>query len=327
MGHSQSTSRAIRLAQIQHFLHKNSNGLTTREIANLCGVTVRTIQRDLLILQSDLKVPLSKEHGDRYTIFREYLLPPVSLSLYEALVVFLASRLTMRQTDENNPHVESALNKIASVLPSPISIQLRQAIRTINSKPVDSGNVNIFEQLAIAWGTRRRVKIHYQSLKSMEPKEWFLAPYFIEMTGTGYSTYVIGNATSPDRQGITTFKLDRIREIELLNEEFEIPLEMDLAKLLQGSWGIIWGEEIEVKLRFSPDVTRRVKESIWHPSQLIEDLPDGGCLFTVRVGSILEMTPWIRGWGADVEVLEPKTLRDEFCGYSQKLFQKYNQPL
>ncbi|WP_407079695.1 WYL domain-containing protein [Candidatus Hakubella thermalkaliphila] len=50
-------------------------------------------------------------------------------------------------------------------------------------------------------------------------------------------------------------------------------------------------------MKFSPKVTRRVKKSTWHPSQVIEDLPDGGCIFTVRVSSTLEMTPWIRGWG------------------------------
>ena len=85
----------------------------------------------------------------------------------------------------------------------------------------------------------------------------------------------------------------------------------------------MWGEETEVKLKFSPQVTRRVKESVWHPSQTIEDLPGGGCVLIVRVGSVLEMTPWIRGWGPDVEVLEPEELRENFHRWSSELWELY----
>ncbi|MBT9166300.1 MAG: hypothetical protein DDT25_00983 [Chloroflexi bacterium] len=45
-------------------------------------------------------------------------------------------------------------------------------------------------------------------------------------------------------------------------------------------------------------LTKRLRESV----QEIQDLPDRGCLLTVRIGSTLEIMPWIRGWGPDVEV-------------------------
>ena len=179
--------------------------------------------------------------------------------------------------------------------------------------------MNIFEQVAIAWGTQRRIKIVYHSLRSNQEKVWIVDPYFIEMTGVGYSVYVIGYAEGADRKGITTFKLNRIRGIELLEESFEIPENLKLDELLGSSWGVVWGEDIVVKLKFSPNVTRRVKESNWHPSQIIEDLPDGGCILTLRVGSTLEITPWIRGWGSDVEVIEPQGLREEFRGYAHRI--------
>jgi predicted DNA-binding transcriptional regulator YafY len=44
-------------------------------------------------------------------------------------------------------------------------------------------------------------------------------------------------------------------------------------------------------------------------SKTYEDLPNGGCVMTLTVSHTLEMKPWIRGWGADCEVLEPEDLR------------------
>ena len=312
-------SRLVRLTQIQHFLHKNKAGLTSKELAQLCDTTIRTIQRDLLFLQSDLHIPLTNKGHDRYGIMNEYVLPPVSYSLYEALALFLAARLIVRQTDDNNPHIKSALVKLTSSMPKSLGINLRKSIANFGKRLVDLDELDVFEKIAIAWVTQKRVKIIYKSLSRGEDKEWLVNPYFIEMTGIGYSTYLIGYGESADRNGITTFKFNRIKEVIILDEEFNIPEDFDIEKLLGSGWGVMWGESIEVKLKFSPDVTRRVKETTWHQSQQIQDLPDGSCILTLQVGSTLEMTPWIRGWGADVEVIEPAEFREQFKEWAKQL--------
>jgi predicted DNA-binding transcriptional regulator YafY len=320
--HGTSIPRSIRLAQLQHFLHKNSKGLTTQELSRLCGVCVRTIQRDLLDLQTDLNVPIT-QNGNRYGILGSYTLPPIFFSLYEAMALFLTARLALRQTDENNPHMQHALAKISAVLPSALAESLKSGIQAITEKKTNPDFIKTFESVAIAWITQRQMKIHYLSLGSDQTKEWLLEPYFVEMTGVGYSTYVIGHAIREGKEGIITFKLDRIRTAEVLDTNFETPKNFDISRLLSYSWGIIWGDEAQIKLKFSAKVSRRVKESMWHLSQVIDDLPDGGCFMTLRVGSALEITPWIRSWGPDVEVLEPEELRNEFSKYALMLAQIY----
>lgn len=107
-----------------------------------------------------------------------------------------------------------------------------------------------------------------------------------------------------------TFKLERLERAQMLDEVYEIPVDFDPDDYLEASWGIMHGEEtVEVVLQFSPKAASRVKESMWHPSQEIDDLRDGGCLFTVYVSEPREMQPWIRSWGPDVEVLAPPALR------------------
>jgi predicted DNA-binding transcriptional regulator YafY len=315
---STSIPRSIRLARLQHLLHKNPKGLTSNELARLCGVCVRTIQRDLLDLQSGLSVPIT-QNGNHYGILGGYTLPPIFFSLYEAMALFLASRLILRQTDENNPYIQQALVKVSDVLPPPIAERLRAGIEKISMKKLNPDFLKIFESVAVAWITQRQLRLEYLSLSSETTKEWVVDPYFVEMTGIGYSMYVIGHGVREGKEGIITFKLDRIKSAEVLETNFEIPPGLDFGKLLSSSWGIMWGEDTGLKLRFSSRITRRVKECVWHPSQVIEDLPDGSCLMTLRVGSALEVTPWIRSWGPDVEVLEPLGLRQELAQQAAEL--------
>jgi len=319
-----SLARAVRLTQIQHFLHSNPAGLTSKELADLCGVCMRTIQRDICSLETHLKIPLT-QNGDRYGISEGYILPPVSFSLYEAMVIFLACRLALRQTDENNPHIEKAITKISSVLPLPLATLLKESASSIGDKKEDPTFIRNFEKIAIAWTTQRQVRMKYQSLESDDVKEWLLEPYFVDMTGIGFSVYVIGHAVREGKEGIITFKFERMKDLDVLSKRFEIPNDINIGKLLASSWGIFTGEAISIVLKFSPHVTRRVKESVWHISQLIEDTPDGGCLLSLRVNSTLEITPWIRSWGPDVEVIRPNELRKEFADWAARQASMYGK--
>ena len=57
-----------------------------------------------------------------------------------------------------------------------------------------------------------------------------------------------------------------------------------------------------------------------------ELLPNGDLIWSTQVAEWREMLPWIRGWGADVEVLEPKALRREIEREVLRLAKVYQMP-
>jgi predicted DNA-binding transcriptional regulator YafY len=110
----------------------------------------------------------------------------------------------------------------------------------------------------------------------------------------------------------------------MLDKDYEVPADFDANTYLADSWGIMRGEVLtDVVLQFNPDVAALVKERTWHVSQTIDELADGGLLFTVRISDPREMRPWIRSWGADVEVLEPVALRDEMADQARRMVERY----
>jgi predicted DNA-binding transcriptional regulator YafY len=48
-----------------------------------------------------------------------------------------------------------------------------------------------------------------------------------------------------------------------------------------------------------------VRERIWHPSQKIQELADGGLELTLHLSSLHEIEPWVLSWGEHVRVVGP----------------------
>ena len=312
-------SRAARLQRLEHNLYNAPQGLRVVELAERCGVDRRTIYRDLLTLD-EMGVPVWENAG-RYSIDRESYLSTVRLNLNEAISLYFAVRLLTHHSDENNPHVVAALSKLASSLPdSTISDHISRAAEQIRAKPLRTIYIRALEGITRAWADRRRVLLQYRSA-SGEVTERIVHPYFLEASRSEPASYVIGYDEL--RDAIRTFKIERVVQADLLDSSYTIPDDFDPYQFLASSWSVMNEREVEVWLRFSPVVAERVKESVWHHSQQIDNLPGGGCDLRMQVGGIREVRAWVLGWGADVEVLAPQALRDEVQDHARRMLARY----
>jgi predicted DNA-binding transcriptional regulator YafY len=325
--------KAWRLIKIERLLFRHPQGYRSSELARIFHVDQRTINRDLQDLQSTpFYLPLVQEPAPdwRWHLMdgARFTLPPLRLTLEQGASLYLAARLLQRAIDEHNPVIERAIEALAEVLPSEIGGQVQRLItRGDGLAHDDRGFLEVFKTITLGWATGRVVHIWHRSAGSENVHDYDLHPYLIEASAVGYATYVIGWASWFDE--IHTFKLERIQKAELMESTFSVPQDFDPVNLLRTAWGIAYaasGEALErVRLRFSPDVTRRVKESVWHTSQQIEDLPEGGCILTVEVGHAWEMVPWIRGWGPDCEVLAPQELRKQVAAEMRRAAEMYEE--
>jgi CRISPR-associated endonuclease/helicase Cas3 len=267
--------------------------------------------------------PIEKDDQGRYHIPRTKLISEIKLNLHEALTLYLAGRKTSRQTRFHQPHTVNAVEKLAATLRQPMTERLLKSAEQLMKQEKNSEKVKIIETITQGWVEQRKVKIEYQALGNEGLKRHDISAYFIEPSIWSDSVYVIAKSDFDDK--IYSFKIDRILSAFLLGETFEMPESFDEEQLLKHAWGIWYGnkEPEQVKLRFSPTVTRRVKESIWHPLENVKDTEDGGCIWSVDIAEWREMLPWIRGWGADCEVLEPKALREVLIREAQSLAELY----
>ena len=179
------------------------------------------------------------------------------------------------------------------------------------------------ERLTIAWAEQRKARLWHRSDKTGKVVEYLFSPYFIEPYAVGQTTMLIGLSEPPG--SLRTLKIERIERVEQTHESYAIPLDFDPRELLADAWGIWYTdhEPIEVVLKFHPRVANRVRETRWHRSEEETELADGSLLWKAKVAEAHEMIPWIRGWGADVEVLGPEELRKSITNEARKLAQLY----
>lgn len=316
-------SKAARLRRIEHKLYNSPGGIRVIELAEYCHVDRRTIYRDLVTLE-EMGVPVW-EDDKRYGIDRESYLSTVRLNLNEAIALYFAARLLAHHSDENNPHVAGALDKLAASFPDAmISHHIARAADLIRAKPLRSAYVRVLEAITRAWADRRKVQIRYRA-PGGATTERVICPYFLEVARGEPGSYVIGYDDL--RDALRTFKIERITDAEVLNESYTIPDDFDPYERFSAAWSVMDDAEVDIHLRFSATAAERVRESIWHRSQRIVEQSDGGCELFMRVSGIREVRGWVLSWGSDVEVLAPPELRDEVRDHALRMAERYQSVL
>ena len=322
--HTRAATKAARLNYIEILLWSHPEGLRPADIARRLGVHRSTVSRylcdlpDYIYVDDDGKWKIS-EFAD---LFR------LTLNIHEALALHLAARMMTARTDKINPHAAALLRKLGLALEKSAPAMARHILRAADqlddsSRKFEPAYVENLQKLTMAWVTRKVVKVQHRHIESGQVYEYRFAPYFIEPYPLGRTTHVIGWRRPPG--ALRTFKIERIVTVEITREAYEIPEDFDPYELLQHAWGIMYaeGEPAEIVLRFTPEVAPRVRETRWHPTEVIETCEDGSLMWKARVADPVEMLPWIRGWGKDVEVLAPAFLRTRIREEVRSLAARY----
>ena len=304
----ESGEKFLRVFQLYQRLCDTRSGLTTRQLADELEVTPRTVQRYIATLRDSAGVDVEEVDG-RWHVGTRSLLPPMQLDHHQATALLVAVRLLHQMRQEHDPSLVGALAQLSRALRIPaVTRYLEATIEAAEQRPQNPERRAVEGTVVDGFVTGRALEVAYTD-KAGRVTRRVLRPYFLEPRPEGRVIYVFAHDELSGQ--LRSFRLDRIVSARLLPQTFEVPADFDIDVVIGGSWGIWIGEpDIDVVLRFSATVARRVRETPWHPAATLHDLPAGGVEMRLRVASEVEMRPWVLGWGAAVEVVEPAVLRD-----------------
>lgn len=310
-------------------LIQGERGWTSRRLAEECGVSERTIFRDLKMLDA-AGIPYFFDPDNKcYSIHRDFFLPPMQLTLDEALALTaLAEHVGASEQVPFTQAAARAISKIRGHLPVALRQELEEierhmTIRLAASQPSDGPN-DVYERVRKALMTKRVLRCEYESLaKDQIGREFLLKPYTLFFCQRAW--YVIGHHSLYDE--VRCMKLTRFTTMQHTDIPYEIPKDFSLAEHLGCAWRMIRGEKrYEVELAFDAEFAETISDTQWHSTQQILWHEDQSITFRCTVDGLDEIVWWVLSMGPHCVVKKPRELAMRVKQLAEGIVQQYAQP-
>jgi predicted DNA-binding transcriptional regulator YafY len=158
--------RLFRLFHLMDHLRARVTPVTARDLAELTGMSVRSIYRDIADLQA-MGAPIRGEGGMGYVMERGYFMPSLHLEADELEAVALGMRLVVERSGERLSKAALRVSaKISSTLEGPAREELFSAPLEAGPSTVASAvkASPLHDDLREAIRTRRMLRIEYVDL-------------------------------------------------------------------------------------------------------------------------------------------------------------------
>ena len=296
-----------------------------RKLAHELEVSEKTIQRDIEFMRYQLGLPIEYDqlhfgfvYTERVTAF-----PSIQVSEGEIVALFVAQKALQqyRGTSFEAP-LRAAFQKIGHGLKDKVTFSwsdLNAAI-SFRSAGQSLADLEVFEVLSHAVLESAEIEFRYRKLRGTAAETRRVRPYHIGCVDNQWYLF----AFDLDRNQLRTFALPRVREPRRTGVRFRRPANFSIGKFLDSSFGVFQSDgRTTVRVRFQPFAAQLVRERMWHHSQKIKELRDGGLELQLRLGSLEEIERWILSWGDQAEVLEPARLQQRLAEVGRKFVAQY----
>ncbi len=307
--------RIHRLLKILTLIQSDS-GWTAQRLAEECGVTKRTIFRDLDMLEGAGIPYFHDSVKGGYTIRRDFFMPPVALTLDESLaLIALGEHIGGKEQIPLTKVAARAIQKIRCHLPQSIKTELSRidkhiAIQLARAGPHE-GFDKVYANIRMAIAKRRTLRCKYESIERSlnrtkgEEEVFEFKPYSLFFSHRSW--YVLGHHSG--RGEIRCLKINRFAALEITKRPYKIPESFSTEDHLGNAWLMIRGKKsYPIEIEFDPEFAETIAETHWHRTQDVQWHKNGSITFRCTVDGLDEIIWWILGMGPHCIVHKPKIL-------------------
>ena len=290
--------------------------VTRAQFLDTLEISPATFKRDLEYLRDRLAAPIVWDRERRGYCYeqagdgQQFQLPGLWFNTSEIQALLsMDALLANLQPGVLSNHIEPLRSRIRMLLDegdhSADEIARRIRIIPHSAKAYRSEN---FQALCQALLSRKRVDMVYYSRPSDSVSERQVSPQRLIY----YRDNWYLDAWCHLRKGLRSFSVDAIKSLSISPAAAKEVDEAILNRELESGYGIFSGATTtEAVLRFSPETARWVSRETWHPEQGSEYDDAGYYILRVPYSQDTELVMDILKYGAEVEVMEPKALRDK----------------
>ena len=224
---------------------QDSPGITAERLGARLGVTPRAVRRYVEILrEADIPVESVRGPAGGYRLGRGMRPPPPLFGADEVLGLVMAALDGQHDAADAEGPVGRALGKLLRALPRSVAAQAEAVRRTAApvpdrgaSRPDPATTVALVEACA----ARRQVRLTYRSEGG---REWDaeVEPWAVAVRYGRW--YLVCRSLRSD--AVRTYRVDRVRAVELLGTSFEPPADLDPVATLEENLAVGWEHDVRV---------------------------------------------------------------------------------
>ncbi|EJL58541.1 putative transcriptional regulator [Rhizobium sp. CF122] len=207
-------SQSQRLFDLLQILRRHRQPVSGSYLAEETGVSLRTIYRDIALLQS-MGAEIEGEPGFGYVLRPGFMLPPLMFSEAELKAITLGIQWVSRQTDDElSLAAHDALSKIDAVLPSELRHKLNDNDFHVGRGALPTPAIDL-KVLRQAMQQQMKLRIIYRDAREADSDRviWPIAVAFFD------SRRIIAGWCEL-RQDFRMFRADRIQHATLLADRY-----------------------------------------------------------------------------------------------------------
>ena len=292
------------------------------------GMSRASVKRDLEYMRSRFHAPIEYDRGlNGYRFGRprsgpRYELPGLWFNAAEihALLTTL-QLLSGLQPGLLDGQVSPVIARLRAILGSGDHSweEVQKRIKIFQPERRESKTAH-FSVIAAALLKRTRVWIRHYNRKTDRETEREISPQRLVHYRDNW--YVDGYCHV--RQDLRSFAVDAIRAAELREARAKEMPATELDEHLASGYGIFAGRDVRwAELRFAAEAARWVSAQLWHPKQRARVEADGSYVLEIPYAHERELVMEILKFGADVEVVAPKSLRERVAADLKRAAGRY----
>jgi predicted DNA-binding transcriptional regulator YafY len=295
--------------------------LSGAQIAAMVGVERRTVRRYIVELER-FGVPIRTERGrdGHYALMPGFKLPPLMFSNDETLALSVGLRVAGDLGLANmTPAVASAQAKLERVMPESLRRKLGDlhAVVALDlTRPQAESGSMFFAEITRCASAAQRVHLVYRALDG-STTERELDPY-----GVGYLYgvwYVVGHCHL--RQGLRSFRLDRVQAVQALPKSFGRPLAFDVLSYLRESIARL-ARAHTVVLRFRADLAV-VRRAIPVSIGALTEQRGGSIRVDAQIDDLNAFARDLARLNLDFDIVKPKALKVALSDHLRRMADRY----
>ena len=308
--------KVMRTLDLAVHLQSKRTGMTTKEIAEHMGDTLRTIQRLMRSMEyyfPHLEVVVGENNEKRYRFPNGTFHKLVAFSLDELTAMETAAqKIELMDHEDDAKLIRSAIRKIQALMNpddrNRIGPDLESILRAEGliaspgpKRAIPSEHVSALRE-AIKGGNE--CEVHYTKRDGTKRCER-LHPYGFLY---GHRHYLVANNPARRDTPIRKIVLSSIEKVTLTDSLFEMPSDFDLQTYSHQSFGVFFDKVYDVEWIFSEAAATVAGDFIFHPEQATKHNEDGTLTVRFSASGLQEMAWHLMQWGNHVSVVGPPEL-------------------